>query len=57
MEVASVTGHKTLKMLKRYTHMNALDLGARLGQKHDVNPTVRLLSTPTILCFRGLCES
>ena len=31
MEVASVTGHKTLQMLKRYTHLNAVDLVARLG--------------------------
>jgi hypothetical protein len=31
MEVASVTGHKTLQMLKRYTHLNAGDLAARLG--------------------------
>lgn len=31
MEVASVTGHKTLQMLKRYTHLNAIDLAARLG--------------------------
>ena len=34
MEVASVTGHKTLQMLKRYTHLNAVDLGrpARLSR-------------------------
>ncbi len=31
MEVASVTGHKTLQMLKRYTHLNAVDLAAGLG--------------------------
>ncbi len=31
MEVASVTGHKTLQMLKRYTHLSATDLAARLG--------------------------
>ena len=31
MEVASVTGHKTLQMLKRYTHLNAVDLAVRLG--------------------------
>jgi integrase len=31
MEVASVTGHKTLRMLKRYTHLNIVDLAARLG--------------------------
>jgi integrase len=31
MEVASVTGHKTLQMLKCYTHLNAVDLAVRLG--------------------------
>jgi len=30
MEVASITGHKTLQMLKRYTHLNAGDLTAKL---------------------------
>jgi integrase len=31
MEVASVTGHKTLQMLKRYTHLSVTDLVTRLG--------------------------
>jgi integrase len=31
MEVASITGHKTLQMLKRYTHLKAEDLAQRLG--------------------------
>lgn len=31
MEVATVTGHKTLTMLKRYTHLRAEDLAKRLG--------------------------
>jgi hypothetical protein len=31
VEVASVTGHKTLQMLKRYTHLSAGDLALRLG--------------------------
>ena len=31
MEVASVTGHKTLQMLKRYTHLSVGDLATRLG--------------------------
>lgn len=30
MEVASITGHKTLAMLKRYTHMRAADLAKKL---------------------------
>jgi integrase len=31
MEVASITGHKTLQMLKRYTHLKATDLATRLN--------------------------
>ena len=31
MEAASVTGHKTLAMLKRYTHLRAEDLARKLG--------------------------
>lgn len=31
MEVASVSGHKTLSMLRRYTHLHAKDLAKKLG--------------------------
>lgn len=31
MEVAEITGHKTLDMLKRYTHLRATDLVKKLG--------------------------
>lgn len=31
MEVASITGHKTLTMLKRYTHLRAESLARKLG--------------------------
>ncbi|CBW74360.1 DNA integration/recombination/inversion protein [Mycetohabitans rhizoxinica HKI 454] len=31
MEVASITGHKTLSMLQRYTHLRAADLARKLG--------------------------
>jgi len=30
MEIATITGHKTLTMLKRYTHLNASELAKRL---------------------------
>ena len=30
MEVASITGHKDLRMLRRYTHLNAVDLAKKL---------------------------
>lgn len=31
MEAAAVTGHRTLTMLKRYTHLRAEDLAAKIG--------------------------
>lgn len=31
-EVAAITGHKTLQMLKRYTHLRAEDLAAKLAK-------------------------
>ena len=31
VEVASITGHEDLKMLKRYTHLRAENLVGRLG--------------------------
>lgn len=31
MEVSSVSGHKTLQMLKRYTHLKMEELALRLG--------------------------
>jgi len=31
MEASAITGHKTLQMLKRYTHLRAEDLAAKLG--------------------------
>lgn len=31
MEIASISGHKTLAMLKRYTHLRAEDLAKKLG--------------------------
>lgn len=31
LEVASITGHKTLQMLKRYTHLEATNLACKLG--------------------------
>jgi len=33
MEVAAITGHKTLTMLKRYTHLRAEDLAVRLAER------------------------
>ena len=31
MEVSTITGHESLSMLKRYTHLRPADLLARLG--------------------------
>ncbi len=38
MEVASITGHETLKMLKRYTHLRAEDLAERMKRKSKPEP-------------------
>lgn len=31
MEVAAITGHNTLQMLKRYTHLRASDIAQKIG--------------------------
>ncbi len=31
MEVSTITGHKDLRMLKRYTHIRASELALKLG--------------------------
>ena len=31
MEVTSITGHKDLRMLRRYTHLKVEDLARKLG--------------------------
>jgi integrase len=31
MQVAAITGHKSMQMLKRYTHLRAVDLVALIG--------------------------
>jgi hypothetical protein len=31
VELASIAGHKTLQMLKRYTHLKAEDLAKKMG--------------------------
>ncbi|MFZ5465087.1 MAG: tyrosine-type recombinase/integrase [Pseudomonadota bacterium] len=31
LELAAISGHKTLQMLKRYTHLHAEDLARKLG--------------------------
>ncbi len=40
MEVASITGHKTLQMLSRYTHLNAALLADRLAQSSNQGAVV-----------------
>ena len=49
MEVASITGHQDLKMLKRYTHLRAEDLVGRLGQS---STSTRLQSTGRLNALR-----
>jgi hypothetical protein len=31
LELASISGHKTLQMLKKYTHLQAEKLAAKMG--------------------------
>jgi integrase len=38
MEVASVTGHKTLQMLKRYTHLRPEDIARKCTGRLKVPP-------------------
>lgn len=35
-EVASISGHKSMQMLKRYTHLRAEELVAKLDKMHKV---------------------
>lgn len=45
MEVATITGHKDLKMLRRYTHLSAKTLVAKLdGKKADGRTLQRLMN-------------
>lgn len=39
VEVASVSGHKTLSMLNRYTHMRAADIAAKLASPKKKSPS------------------
>ncbi len=37
-EVAAISGHKSMQMLKRYTHLRAEDLVARLDTVRNKHP-------------------
>ena len=45
MEVAAITGHKTLDMLKRYTHLRAEDLAKKLGYSRLLAGILRFQSS------------
>ena len=55
MEVASITGHKTLHMLKRYTHLRAVDLVKNWVEQsfHMPLKIIRIFGRRG-LCYRGL---
>jgi integrase len=38
MEVAAITGHKDIRMLRRYTHLRADDLAEKLAQPRGSRP-------------------
>ena len=37
MEVSSITGHKDLAMMKRYTHLKAEDLVKKIDKRQENN--------------------
>lgn len=41
MQVAAITGHKTLEMLKRYTHLKAEDLATVIAEAEETKSTRR----------------
>jgi integrase len=44
MEVATISGHKSMQMLKRYTHLKASNLVAKLDGKKTLNKGKRVIS-------------
>ncbi|MDR8976064.1 site-specific integrase [Burkholderia multivorans] len=44
MEVATISGHKSMQMLKRYTHLKASNLVAKLDGKKMLNRGKRVIS-------------
>lgn len=52
MQVAAVTRHKTLQMLKRYTHLRAEDLAKMLGLQRNPAPPTLLLHAHLASCGR-----
>ena len=42
MEVASITGHKTMQMLNRYNHHKAEELAKKLNNHHKAEELAKL---------------
>lgn len=60
MEIAAITGHKSLAMLKRYTHLNASKLVKKLeGNRHKGKLAVmnNLVPYPAVLEETGISHS
>lgn len=55
MEVATISGHKSMQMLKRYTHLKASNLVAKLDGKKMLHRGKRVLSQ-TIVPYPALIE-
>jgi integrase len=48
MEVATISGHKSMQMLKRYTHLRASNLVAKLDGKRVLNKGKRVISQTVV---------
>ncbi len=48
MEVATISGHKSMQMLKRYTHLRARDLIAKLDAKKTLNNGKRVIKQTVV---------
>lgn len=48
MEVATISGHKSMQMLKRYTHLKASNLVAKLDGKKTLNKGRRVITQTVI---------
>lgn len=56
VEIAAITGHKSLSMLKRYTHLRATTLVRKLeGQKNKAKAAVlsHMIPYPALVCSGG----
>ncbi|CAB3740074.1 Tyrosine recombinase XerC [Paraburkholderia phenoliruptrix] len=56
MEVATISGHKSMQMLKRYTHLKATNLVAKLDGKRMLNKGKKMI-TQTVIPYPAIVGS